>query len=77
VLATQPHPSSAFLGSLRRALLDGFEAELVLASKVAVYQAAGYRRSEIARLLDATPAALRLAELRVKKAAGRLDQGND
>ena len=41
-------------------------------------QAAGYRRSEIARLLtEETPAALRLAELRVKRACERLDAGND
>jgi transcriptional regulator len=59
-------------------LLLDFEAELVLASKVAVLQAAGYRRSEIARMLTTeTPAALRVAELRVKRASERLDQGND
>jgi hypothetical protein len=49
----------------------------VLASKVAVLQASGYRRSEIARMLDAPPAALRVAELRVKRAAEHLDLGND
>lgn len=71
----QPH--SVFLSRLRRALLEDFETELILASKVAVLSAAGYRRSEIARMLDAPPAQLRLAELRVKKAAERLDLGDD
>jgi hypothetical protein len=70
-------PRSAFLGSIRTALLRDFEAELVLASKYAVLQAAGYRRSEITKMLDAPPAALRAAELRVKRAAERLDHGND
>jgi hypothetical protein len=37
----------------------------------------GYRRSEIARMVDAPPAALRLAELRVKQACERLDAGGD
>lgn len=68
---------SVFLASLRRALLDDFEDELVLASKVAVLQASGYRRSEIARMLGASPAALRLAEQRVKRAAEHLDLGDD
>jgi hypothetical protein len=62
--------------SLRRALLDDFEGELVLACKVATYQAAGYRRSEIARLVPESPAALRSAEARVKKAAEHLDAGD-
>jgi hypothetical protein len=75
----QPAPfSSGFVYSLRKALLADFEVELLLACRVACYQAAGYRRSEIARLLPlSTPAALRLAEGRVKKATERLDQGND
>ena len=51
---------------------------MVLACKVGLYQAAGYRRSEIARLLpNETPAALRVAEARVKRASERLDQGED
>lgn len=50
----------------------------MLALKVAVLQASGYRRSEIARQLsDESPAALRLAEARVKHASERLDQGED
>jgi transcriptional regulator len=71
---SQPSP---FLAALRRALLDDFEVELELSCKVAVLQAAGYRRSEIARILDATPAALRSAIGRVEKAAARLDAGRD
>jgi ABC-type lipopolysaccharide export system ATPase subunit len=69
--------SSPFLLSVRKAMLDDFEGELLLACKVAVLSAAGHRRSEIARLLDAPPAALRVAEARVKRACERLDQGND
>jgi hypothetical protein len=69
-------PPSTFLAGLRRALLADFEAELVLACKYAVLQAAGYRRSEIARMLEVGPAAIRDAELRVKRAAERLDHGD-
>lgn len=69
-------PPSAFLAGLRKALLADFEAELVLASKYGVLQAAGYRRSEIARMLDAGPAAIRDAEQRVQRAADRLDHGD-
>ena len=66
---------SPFLAALRRALLDDFEAELAVALKVGVLMASGYRRSEIARILDVSPAALRVAEQRVKKASERLDAG--
>jgi len=69
--------STPFLLSLRKALLEDFEAELLLSCRFAVLQAAGYRRSEIARMLVATPASLRLAEARVKRACEHLDQGND
>lgn len=62
---------------MRRALLEDLEPELVLAERVAVLQAAGHRRSEIARMLpNVTAPALRVAEARVKKAAGRLDHGD-
>lgn len=57
-------------------MLADLEPELLLACKVAVLQASGYRRSEIAQMLEAAPAALRLAELRVKSAAERLDAGD-
>lgn len=68
---------SPFLLRLRRALIADLEPELELACKVAVLQAAGHRRSEIARILtDASAPALRVAETRVKKAASRLDQGS-
>lgn len=70
--------SSPFLLSLRQALLADFDDELKIACRVGVFQAAGYRHSEIARLLPGTPpAALRVAEARVKKAAERLDHGAD
>lgn len=49
----------------------------MLACRVAVLHASGYRRAEIGRMLDAPPAALRLAELRVKRASVKLDLGND
>lgn len=75
--AVQPHPRSAFLRSLRHAILSDFEPELRLACRVAVLQAAGYRRSDIARMLDVTPAALRIAEQRVKRASEQLDHGDD
>lgn len=70
--------SAPFLRHLKQALLEDFESELVLACKVAVLQAAGHRRSEITRILsDAAPAALRAAEARVKRAAEKLDLGDD
>jgi hypothetical protein len=57
-------------------MIADLEPELLLALKVATYQAAGHRRSEIARMLDASAPALRVAEARVKRAAARLDQGD-
>jgi hypothetical protein len=67
--------SSPFLLSLRKGLLEDFESELLLSCRVAVLQAAGYRRSEIARRLTATPAQLRVAYARVDRVAERLDHG--
>jgi hypothetical protein len=68
---------SALVARLRRALIADLEPELKLACQVAVLQAAGHRRSEIARILQGASApALRVAEARVKKAAQRLDQGD-
>jgi hypothetical protein len=64
--------SSPFLLTLRRGLLEDFEAELLLASRVAVLQVAGWKRSEIGRGLDATPAALRAAYARVDRVTERL-----
>lgn len=62
---------------MRASVLADFESELQLCERVALLLAAGYRRSEIARMLaDETPAALRLAELRVKHACSRLDAGD-
>jgi hypothetical protein len=73
---TPRRPSSDFLASVRQSLLDDFEPELALACKVAVYRAAGYRHSEIGRMLEASPAALHSAEQRLKKAAERLEGGD-
>jgi hypothetical protein len=67
--------SSPFLLELRRRLLQDFEAELLLSCRVAVLQAAGWKRSEIGRRLEATPAALRIAYARVDRVTERLDQG--
>lgn len=67
--------SSPFVLTLRKALLADFEAELLLSCRVAVLQAAGWKRSEISRRLDATPAALRIAYARVDRVTQRLDQG--
>jgi hypothetical protein len=73
-----PRPTSSFLRGVRAALLADFvEVELVLAQKYAVLQASGYRRSEIVRMLDEAPAALKAAEQRVKNAVERLDLGDD
>jgi hypothetical protein len=69
--------ASELVARLRRALIADLEPELKLACQVGVLMAAGHRRSEIARILSAASApALRIAEARVKKAAGRLDQGD-
>jgi hypothetical protein len=69
--------ASEFLSRLRRALIQDLEPEIKLAQQVAVLQAAGYRRSEIARqLATASAPALRIAEARVKRAAELLDQGD-
>jgi hypothetical protein len=65
------------LRDLRAAMLADFEPELQLAEKFAVLFAGGHTRSDIARLLDVTPAALKVAEARVKSAAGRLEAGDD
>lgn len=70
--------SSSFLRSHRAALLRDLEPELLLCEKVAVLIAAGYKRTEVARMLvTETPAALRAAELRIKQATQRLDAGDD
>jgi hypothetical protein len=67
--------STPFLLTLRKALLADFEAELLLSCRVAVLQAAGWKRSEIGRRLDVTPAALRVAYARVDRVTERLDHG--
>jgi hypothetical protein len=75
--AVQPtQRSSSFLRSVRRAVLDDFEAEVQLCEKVALLRACGFKPSEIRRKLDyATPSEVRLAETRVKAAAEHLDAG--
>lgn len=69
--------SSPFLLELRKSLLEDFEPELRLSCQIAVLQAAGYRRSEIARRLAVAPATLRVAYGRVDRVAERLDHGED
>jgi hypothetical protein len=64
---------SHFLRQLRVALLEDFNAELVLACRVAVLTAAGYRGSEIRRQLACAPAEFEAARARVKRVALRLD----
>jgi hypothetical protein len=66
---------SPFLRTLRRNMLIDLEPELVLACKVGVLLTAGWRRSEIQRRLGATPAEMRIAEQRVRRAAQRMDAG--
>jgi hypothetical protein len=75
--AVAPAPErSPFHARLRREVLNDLEPDVLLACRVAVLQASGYRHSEIARRLpDATPAQLRTAEARVKRIAERLDAG--
>jgi hypothetical protein len=68
--------AAAVLAELDDVALAGRLGELVLASKVGVLLACGYRRSEIARMLEATPAELAHAHERVKKATERLDAGD-
>ena len=68
-------PRSSFRADLRRAMLEDFEPDLLLACRYAVLRAAGFSKIEVSRKLDVTPHALRLAEQRVTRAAERLDAG--
>lgn len=61
------------LQHLRAALLEDFEDELLLACRLAVLLAVGYRDAEIRRKLGASLAEYTRAKDRVKRAAGGLD----
>jgi len=66
-------PRSLFLWEMRRAILRDLEPEITLALKVGVLMAAGHRRAVIAERTGATPAELRVAVARVKRAVPALD----
>jgi hypothetical protein len=73
-MSAQPSERRA-LARLRRALIEDLEPELALACKVAVLLAAGHTRAAIARQLGADAAQMRVADMRVRRAAKRLEQG--
>lgn len=58
------------------ALLRDAEPEIHLAMRIAIYAAAGHRRSEIQRLSGATPNEFRAAHARLKRIAPTLDPGD-
>lgn len=68
---------SPFLRNLRAAIAEDFLPERELACRVAVLLSAGFKRSEIQRKLDVSPSELKRAEERVRRAAPRLDHGDD
>jgi hypothetical protein len=49
---------------------------LVLACRFWVLTAAGYKRHEVAKMLEASPAAMRSAQARIERAVSRLDAGD-
>jgi hypothetical protein len=67
VLMSAPRRSALPRG-LRGAVLDDFEVELVLVQRLAVMLAAGYRRSETARLLGVSPSGVMAADKLLKAA---------
>ena len=67
---------STFLQSVRAAALADFESELVMIERIAVLRAAGFKRTEVSRLLGVTDtAAFKRLEARLESAAERLDNG--
>jgi hypothetical protein len=61
------------LARLRQAIIEDLEPELLLACRVACLLAAGHQHTAIARQLGANEADMRVAEMRVKRAAKRLE----
>jgi hypothetical protein len=75
--AVPPPPrQSSFLRGLRRAILQELEPEILLCERLAVCYAAGYKKSEAARLLDVSTPAITAADKRLKAAADHLDAGD-
>jgi hypothetical protein len=68
---------SCRLGELRAAIIADCEPQITLALQVAVLLAAGYRRAEIARRLDCSPPEVDTARRWLRRAARRLDLGDD
>jgi hypothetical protein len=66
---------SPLLRGVRRAVLQDFEAELALCERVAVLLGAGFKRTEIVRMLATTPGKVKAAEYRLRRAVEILDQG--
>ena len=66
-------PQSGFLRRVRGALVDDFRTELDLALRVAVLEAAGHKRAEIAQRLGVDPLDVRAASARLRRAAHRLE----
>jgi hypothetical protein len=64
-----PQHESAFLSRLRRALVDDVQAELQLAMRVGMLQAAGRSRGQVAEKLGASRSDLQAAYSRLDRAA--------
>lgn len=67
-------PRSPFLRRLHGAIFAELTPTIELAQQIAVLQAAGHRRGEIARALDADPADMRAAQALLRRATQRLAQ---
>ena len=61
---------------MTRALVDDAEAEVTLAMRVGVLQAAGRSRGQIAETLDASRSDLQAAYSRLERAAPTLDRAH-
>jgi hypothetical protein len=70
-----PTPQSPFLRALRRALVEDAQAEIQLAIRVGVLQAAGRSHGQIAEKLDASRSDLQAAHARLERAARNLNRG--
>ena len=70
-------PASPFLQTVRAAVYEELRPQVELAMKVAVCQAGGLRRAEIAERTGADPAELRAATALLKRAATRFRPEED